>query len=219
MKNRWIQLSGALTLALAVSACAGDSDNAANNNSAPASSGGAAVGTAGSGGNNAAANANNARADQEFVQEQLAMGEAEIALGQLAQQRGQHAEVKRFGEMMVRDHRAAGQELKEIMSNVNAGQSGTAAGTESARNTDAHKDHQEALEELRKLSGREFDREYISRMVKDHEEAVSDAEKKAENASNPQVRQWAAKTLPKMQQHLERAKTIQETLEQAGNRK
>jgi len=57
----------------------------------------------------------------------------------------------------------------------------------------------------------------MERMVKDHEEAVRELERKAENANNPEVRQWASKTLPKVQQHLERARTIQETLEQSGD--
>jgi putative membrane protein len=54
-------------------------------------------------------------------------------------------------------------------------------------------------------------------MVKDHEAAVRDVERKAENADNADVRQWAAKTLPKLQQHLEQAKTLQETLENAND--
>ena len=213
----WMSTGGALLLAATVSACAGDSGNQSNNNEA-AKPGDAAVGTAGSGSAAAGDNASNsARADMEFVQKQMAMGEAEIAMGQLAQKKGTHPEVKRFGEMMVRDHRMAGQDLKEVLANAN-NQTGTAAGTDSPRNTDEHGDHKEHMEELQKLSGREFDRQYIDQMVEDHEEALRDVERQAENATNPQVRQWAAKTLPKMQQHLERAKTIQETLEQGNNK-
>lgn len=210
MKKRWISAMGVATLAISVSACAGDRSPNANNNATTGDggAGNAAVGTSGPG---------TAAGEREFVQEQMAMGEAEIALGELAQQRGSHPEVKRFGEMMVRDHRMAGQELKELLSKNNTNQTTTAAGTEPARNTNAHADHEDALEDLRKASGSEFDRKYIDRMVKDHEEGVRDVERQAENATNADVRQWAAKTLPKMQQHLERAKMIQETLESAGN--
>ncbi|HVL67435.1 MAG TPA: DUF4142 domain-containing protein [Vicinamibacterales bacterium] len=200
--KRWIHLSGALTLALAVSACAGDRSPDADTRT----TGDAAVGTAGTG---------DARADEEFVREQMAMGEAEITLGELAQQKGNHPEVKRFGEMMVRDHRQAGEELRQITANANANQTTPAAGTEPQ--AERHGDHQDHIEELRNLSGAEFDRRYMERMVKDHEEAVRELERKAENANNPEVRQWASKTLPKVQQHLERARTIQETLEQSGD--
>jgi predicted outer membrane protein len=52
-------------------------------------------------------------------------------------------------------------------------------------------------------------------MVDHHEKAVNELERRAENGST-EVRQWAAKTLPKVQQHLEQAKTIKETLDK-GN--
>lgn len=83
--------------------------------------------------------------------------------------------------------------------------------------TDNHDDHQESLEELSKLSGREFDLRYMEEMIDDHEAGIAAVERKAENASDADVKAWAAKTLPKMRQHLERAKTIKETLDRAGN--
>ena len=187
MKN-WMRLGGALALAMAVTACAGDDapDTAAANRDASTPP----VGTSGAAG-----------ADAEFVRDQLEMGEEEIALGQLAQERGTHPEVKRFGEMMVREHRAAGEELKQV------------AGANTAAATRQDDDLQETLDDLRKLSGRDFDRKYIEEMIDDHEEGVREVERRAENASNPELRQWAAKTLPKMQQHLELARTIKETLD------
>ena len=45
---------------------------------------------------------------------------------------------------------------------------------------------------------------------------IEELEKKAEHADDPQVREWAAKTLPKMRQHLAKAKAVQETLERKG---
>lgn len=196
--KRWIQLGGALTLALAVTACAGDRDT---DDATAREGGGAAVGTAGTG---------SAAADAEFVQEQMAMGQAEIQLGELAQQRGQHAEVKRFGEMMVNDHRQAAEELKQVVAKINA--------NKAERRDEPLGDHKDHVEDLRNASAEEFDRKYIDLMVKDHEEAVRDLERQAENANNPELRQWASKTLPKVQQHLQRAKTIQETLEQSGTK-
>jgi hypothetical protein len=54
-------------------------------------------------------------------------------------------------------------------------------------------------------------------MVDEHEEAVSEVEKKADS-DNTAIRQWAAKTLPKLREHLDHAKRLQETLDQAGTR-
>ena len=205
--KRWASLGSALTLALAVTACAGDTttDNTANTpNTAARDS--AAVGTSGSA---------NLNADRDFIREHVAMGESEVALGRLAAQKGTHAEVKRFGEMMVRDHTAAGQELKQIHSQLPAGTSGD---NRSTTDTDARDDHKDALEDLQGLSGAEFDKKYMALMVDHHQKAVNDLERKAESGST-EVRQWASKTLPKVQQHLEQAKTIKETLDNAGDRR
>lgn len=211
--RRWTQFALAAGLAMMVTACGGDSAPEQNEPTASAPREGAAA-TPGTAGTAGTANAN---ADAEFVQEQLAMGEAEIQLGQLAQQRGSHPEVKRFGQMMVNDHRMAGEELKRIATSTTANRAEGHADTTKAE----HGDHAETREELAKLSGREFDRRYIDQMIEDHEKGIDQVENKAEGANNAEVREWAAKTLPKMRQHLEKAKSIQETLnnDNSGNRK
>jgi putative membrane protein len=206
--KQWMRLGGVMAFALVATACAGDDARNTNDTAAtpPAARDNATAGTSGTA---------DQRADQEFVRKHLAMGEHEIELGKLAQQKGTHPEVKRFGEMMVRDHQMAGQELKQVLGQTTTGTAGETARTDTA---DAD-NHRENAEELRKLSGREFDEKYIDQMVDDHQKAVDDLEGKSENASNAAVKQWASKTLPKVQQHLDRAKTIQETLQNAGNRK
>jgi putative membrane protein len=204
--KQWMRFGGVMALALVASACAGDDARDTNETAAtPAARDNATAGTSGT---------TDQRADLDFVRKHVAMGEHEIELGRLAQQKGTHPEVKRFGEMMVKDHQMAGQELKQILNQTAAGTTGETARTNEA---DAD-DHREKLEEMRKLSGKEFDQKYIDQMVDDHQKAVDDLEGKAENANNAAVKQWASKTLPKVQQHLERAKTIQETLQNAGNR-
>jgi putative membrane protein len=191
--RRVTQLTAALALSLAIGACAGD-----NNPDTPRTTGtGGTVGTAGT-----------PDADRGFVEDQLALGTAEIELGRLAQQRGQHADVKEFGAVMVEHHQKAADELRPIANQFTTGEA-------AARTPDAG-DHKDLMEELSSLSGRDFDRKYIQEMIDDHEEGIDDLEGKAENASSPEVKAWAAKTLPTMRQHLERARTIKETLDRAG---
>jgi len=191
--KRLMQFTAAVAIAAAVSAC----DTTPDPNTTTGTGG--TVGTTGS-----------MEADRAFLEEQLAMGQAEIELGQLAQERGMHADVKEFGAMMVRDHQAASEELKPIAAKVN-----TTTAQAPARND--KNDHQEQLEELSKLSGRDFDRKYIAEMIDDHQDGIEDLEGKAEKAASPDVKAWATKTLPKMREHLERAKAIKETLDRANN--
>jgi putative membrane protein len=193
--KRVMQLTAALAMAFAVTACAGD-DGRENENTAATGTGGRVAGTSGT-----------MDVDRDFVEEHLEMGNAEIELGRLAQEKATHPDVKEFGAMMVRDHQMAAKELREIASKANI----------TADTAEAREGHAELEEELGKLTGREFDRRYIEEMIDDHQEAVQDLESKAENASNPEVKAWASKTLPKVRQHLERAQAIKETLDRAGN--
>ena len=197
--KRMMQFSTALVMAGAVTACAGD-DARENETPATTGTGGAVAGTTGT-----------FDGDRAFVEEHLAMGNAEVELGRLAQDRAAHADVKEFAAMMVRDHQAAGEELRQIANTASAN------ATTPMRN-ETNEELTELREEMAKLTGRDFDRRYIDEMIDDHEEAVQDLEGKAENASHPEVKAWAAKTLPKVRQHLERAKSIKESLNRAeGN--
>ena len=192
--KRWTQTMLGIGLAVTIVAC----DNRADENAARPDSG-APVGTAGAGSN----------ADRDFIQDQLEDGHAEVMLGQVAAERASHPQVKEFAQMMVREHQTAGEELRQLA---------TAASvqvTPPAQDLDG--DHKDLHEELAKLSGLEFDRKYMDAMVEEHEEAVNEVEKKAES-ENAEVRRWAAKTLPKLRQHLEQAKQLKETLENAGTR-
>jgi putative membrane protein len=192
--SRGFQTVLGLALATTVVACSDDRrpNDAANVNR----DAGAAVGTAGT-----------VDSERDFIQDQLGDGMKEVELGRLAQERATSPQVKEFGQMMVRDHQKAGQELKQIATKGNVQLT-------SEDETDEVKD---AREKFTKLSGNEFDREYIKTMVDEHEEAVNELERKGQS-DNADVRQWAAKTLPTVRQHLEHARRLRQTLEDTGSR-
>lgn len=194
--KRMIQFSAALVMAIAVTACAGDD---ARETETPATgTGGAVTGTTGT-----------FDGDMDFVEERLEMGNAEVELGRIAQERATHPDVKAFAQELVRDHQAAGEELRRIATTANPNFPATV-------DDEAREELTELREEMAKLTGRDFDRRYIDEMIDDHQDAVDDLEDKAENASHAEVRAWAAKTLPTVRQHLERARSLKEALENAG---
>jgi putative membrane protein len=192
--KRWNQIALALCVAAATTACAGDrpaDDTAPAGTDRP-------VGTSGR-----EANAPmDVGADREFVDEMMADGKAEVELGRLVQQKSKNRDVRQFAAMMIEDHTKAGTELKQVATRANI----TTTGDKHAE------DHNELRERLGKLSGAEFDREYIKAMVDDHQDAVDAVENKADGAQNDHVKQWAAQTLPTLKKHLEQAKQIQEKL-------
>jgi putative membrane protein len=192
--RRGIQTILGLGLAATVVACAGDTPN----DSATATPGrdNAAVGTAGS-----------ANAERDFIQDQLGDGMKEVQLGRIAQERATNPQVKEFAQTMVRDHQAAGDELKQIATRGNV----------QLNNEDETEEIKDAREKFTKLSGNEFDREYIQTMIDEHQEVAKELDGKSQS-DNAEVRQWVAKTLPKVQQHLEHARQLQQTIEKSGTR-
>jgi putative membrane protein len=135
--------------------------------------------------------------DRQFVTMAAQDGMAEVELGKLAQQKGSSADVKQFGQRMVDDHSKANTELMSIASNL---------GATPPKQLD--KKHQDAIKKFEGLSGEKFDREYAQHMVKDHEEAVSLFEKQSKKGDADELKQFASKTLPTLQEHLKMARAL-----------
>jgi putative membrane protein len=113
------------------------------------------------------------------------------------------ADTKPFAERMIRDHTQTSTELKQLV------QSGKVR-AEIPSTLDA--EHQKKLDDLKKLSGRELDRQYDSMQVQAHREAVDLFSRYAQSGDNNDLKAWAAKTLPHLQEHL----TMAQKLDQAG---
>ena len=131
---------------------------------------------------------------RNFVEKAAAGGAAEVEGGKLAEQRGANEKVKQFGARMVQDHGKANDELKQLA----AGKGLQLPGT-----TDPH--HRQEMAKLQKLSGAEFDRAYMDHMVKDHKKDVVEFKSEADSGKDPDIKAFAARTLPTLQEHLKLA--------------
>ena len=69
---------------------------------------------------------------------------------------------------------------------------------------DAKREHAK----LDKLSGAAFDREYMKHMLDDHRKDVAAFRARSRSAKDPDVRSFAAETLPTLEEHLELAQAI-----------
>jgi putative membrane protein len=95
----------------------------------------------------------------------------------------------------VTDHTKAGAKLQAI-----AGKKGLSLPTEMDAEQKAE------LDRLSQLSGAAFDRAYMELMVSDHEKDVSEFETEANSGADPQLKTFAATTLPTLKIHLKLAK-------------
>jgi putative membrane protein len=135
--------------------------------------------------------------DRKFVRAAAQGGMAEVELGKLAVEKGSSDEVKKFGQRMVDDHSKAGDQLKQI-----ASEKGITVPQQLSAKDRALKDR------LSKLSGEDFDKAYMSDMVKDHTQDVADFQRESSSGADSDIKDFAAKTLPTIQDHLRQAKEI-----------
>jgi len=116
-------------------------------------------------------------------------------LGQLSQDKGSNQAVKNFGDRMVKDHTKSNDELKAVATKKGV----------TLRDSMNAKD-KALYDRLSGLSGDAFDKAYMRAMIRDHEEDVSEFRKESESAKDSDVRQFAAQTLPTLEEHLRIAK-------------
>jgi putative membrane protein len=121
----------------------------------------------------------------------------EVQLGNLAAQKASSPDVKQFGERMVTDHGQLGQKLQQLASNLNL-----------SMEQQLSPEQQSRVSRLQNLSGKAFDREYIKSMITDHTKDISEFQRAASQATNPDIKQFAADALPTLQDHLKMAREI-----------
>jgi len=129
---------------------------------------------------------------------QAAMGSlAEVELGRLALNQAASADVKGFAQQMIDDHSKAAGQLKQL-----------AQGKNVMLPLEISPSHKQTMEKLTNLKGAEFDREYVKAMVEDHVKDVTAFGAVAQNATDADVKAFAAKTLPTLQEHLQMIRGI-----------
>ncbi len=143
--------------------------------------------------------------ERHFVEKAAKGGMSEVALGQLASQQASNPDVKSYGETLVRDHQMANSQLMQIAQQKNVKMDKDEDG----------KDH--FYKSLSKKSGTDFDREFVDHEVKDHKKDVKEFEKMAQDAKDPDLKNFAAQTLPKLREHLATAQRLQQSIEATGH--
>jgi len=142
---------------------------------------------------------------QAFMHEAAIGGLAEVELGRLASEKASSDEVKQFGQRMVTDHGKANTELKTL-----------AAKKGVTLPTDLDAKHKQTVEKLSKLSGAAFDRAYMDEMRKDHKKDVSEFREQSMSGSDPEIKSWAAATLPTLQEHMQLAERTHNAVGTSG---
>jgi putative membrane protein len=133
-------------------------------------------------------------ADHAFAMKAAQGGQMEVDLGKMAKDHASSQAVKDFGQRMVDDHSKAGDELKALASKKSIDlPSGPGA------------EEKGMSDRLGKLQGAAFDRAYMRMMVSDHKKDIAEFQREANRGQDADLKTWAAKTLPTLQEHLAQA--------------
>jgi putative membrane protein len=143
--------------------------------------------------------------DQTFVVKAAKGGMAEVDLGQLGSEKGTSDDVKKFGQRMVTDHSKANDELKALAQQKNI-----------TLPTELDPKDKATHDRLAKMSGPAFDRAYMQHMVQDHRIDVNEFKRESTAGKDPDVKAWAAKTLPTLEEHLRLAQDANKAVGTSG---
>ncbi|MCC7702987.1 DUF4142 domain-containing protein [Janthinobacterium sp. GW460P] len=136
--------------------------------------------------------------DKQFLTKAADAGSTEIAASKVAQSKSSNAEVKKFADAMVTDHTKVADELKQLASSKQIEVSDQPGAK-----------HKAQIDKLSRLEGAQFDKEYAATIgVAAHKDAVKLFTDASQKASDPDIKAFAAKTLPALQHHLDMANTL-----------
>lgn len=133
----------------------------------------------------------------DFVKEVAISDMFELQSNKLGSERG-NAQEKTFSAMMIKDHTKTSDELKAMVK----------SGALKELPTQLDSSHQSKLDKLGGYKGDDFTSEFASQQVSAHKDAVNLFERYAKGGDNPKLKDWAGKTLPALQHHLEMAQAL-----------
>jgi putative membrane protein len=138
-----------------------------------------------------------AMADTNFILAAAQGGMTEVRLGELASTNGMRADVKEFGQMMVKDHTAINDDLKAL-----AAQKGVTL----PDGLDAK--HQAMVDKMAAMTGTEFDDAYIKGMIKAHQKDAKAFKAEAAATQDADIKSFLDKSIPVVEAHLQHVTTM-----------
>jgi putative membrane protein len=135
--------------------------------------------------------------ETHFVDHAYTGCQNELLLARLAQQRARNEEVRKFAIKMIEEHNKGNQALILIVSKQRI-----------AVPDKPLKEQQKDLDRLHSNEVKDFDKEYMECIVRDHEKAIEMFERAAKELKNEELKEFASKAVPALKEHLALAKEV-----------
>lgn len=142
----------------------------------------------------------------QFLTDAIAGDIGEIELAQIALNRATDKNVRDFAQTLVTDHGKAKDQATQL--------AGSVGGTVPAG---AQPDASAEVGKLQALSGKDFDREFVSFMVNGHQKALNAYQAEASADDPAPVVAFAKQTVPVLKTHLQMAESLATALNGKGS--
>lgn len=129
--------------------------------------------------------------DTKFMTKAASGGMLEVQLGKAVAPNAMSPQVKMIAERMITDHTKINEELKAMAAKMNV-----------TLPTTLGNDAESVYKDVTGKKGIAMEKEYVDKMESDHKEDVKDFEEASTKAASPELRAFAAKTLPTLREHL-----------------
>jgi putative membrane protein len=136
--------------------------------------------------------------DATFVATAGSSGLHEVELAKLAMAQAKNEAVKKFAETLHTDHMKANEELKKAA---------TDAGLKVPDKMNP--EHQKVVDTFKDYKGDNFDSDFMRHMISGHEKSAELFKRASKEAKDQKLKDFAAKTLPVIQAHLDEATKIE----------
>nr|WP_298142327.1 DUF4142 domain-containing protein [uncultured Pseudomonas sp.] len=138
-----------------------------------------------------------AQSSEEFVEDASAKGLAEIEAAKMALKKSTSQDVKDFAQLMIDDHGAANQKLKQLARQKGLEMSDDASLMAKAKTMI-----------LKLREGESFDEAYANNQVQAHEDTIELFRNYAQQGQDQEIKSFAKETLPTLEEHLQKARAL-----------
>ncbi len=169
---------------------------------------------------------NRSKADAPFIEKALKSGRETVELAKLAAERSRNDQVKQFAEMLASDHAAVNEQLV-LLSQRDGAAPAPRDGTNPSEQdksaspppaTPGAAPTSPKAQELSKLTGMQFDQQFMAAMVDGQEKSAELYAEEAERGSDPAAKKLATEALPRIKSYLDQGKSIRAQLTDKENR-
>ena len=153
---------------------------------------------------NTPASADQKITDKDFVQKAVSAGLYEVDAAKLVQDKVSDPQIKQLAKTMESDHKQTNTELTKIAKQSNIDVPSKPQGAD-----------QQMLVQLRQSNDQQLGQQYLQQQIQAHQQAIQ-LFQQGQQLQNPELKGFAERTLPKLQEHLQHLQQMSSSAQPAG---